>query len=132
MENAIARCSSIANVQLVPDQWLPRQLSPSLFTDHATTGCRISPGWVESSCPGHVPSQLPVSLKPLTGGAAQEAEKALILCQTCSAVTETSLCYQHYPHIKFKHNTVPAAWKKISPVPTKTRPNSSYSLFVYI
>lgn len=52
-------------------------------------------------------------LKLLTGGAAQEAEKALMLCKSCSAATKTSLRYQHYSHIKFKHSTAPGTWKKM-------------------
>ena len=38
----------------------------------------------------------------LTGGAMWEAEKALILCKHCSAITKTPLNYQHCFQYKFK------------------------------
>ena len=67
--------------------------------------------WVSQDqlCP---PPNFLCTPSPLAGGAVWEAEKALALCKRFSAVTKTSLCYQHYSHPKSKTqhctNSIPA------------------------
>lgn len=61
--------------------------------------------WV--TCPGHVPSWLPVHL--LTGRA-WHTEKYLIKCKHCSATTKISMCYQHYSYTEFKTQHCTSCW----------------------
>jgi len=50
---------------------------------------------VSPAVPAVSPPNFLCTPSPLAGGAELEAEKAFTLCEHCSAMTKTSLCYQH-------------------------------------
>ena len=56
----------------------------------------------------------------LLAGGVGEAEKALTLCEHCSAVMETSLRYQQFLATNAKHSTMQAAIKTFNCIAAKT------------
>jgi len=60
----------------------------------------------------------------LTGRVSREAEKALMLCEHCSAVTKIFLSYQRCFQHKPKRNYILATVKKINSKPKPARPPS--------
>lgn len=76
-------------------------LPPALYAEHKAVQYRIIPlvSWDQVSClcslPVHCLTSTPLSV-------VQEAEKALAVCEVCSAVTQTSLNYQHCFQHRFK------------------------------
>lgn len=77
----------------------------SLYPEHDATWSGISLCSVCVTCPGSVPSQPPMHPQIPCHHGVQKAEKALALCELCSAVTETSLHYQ--PCVQYKSKTAP-------------------------
>lgn len=72
-------------------------------------------------CPPWVPAQS--SARPRLfawRGERGEKEEALTLCQHCSAIAKTLLCYQHFLFLKTtnpKRSTVRAAIRKVNSIP---------------
>ena len=74
-------------------------LPPALHAEHDIIWCGISLWSVGVSCPSHIPSQLLVGPQPTHWWGRVKVEKTLALCKHCSAITNTSLYYQHcYQH----------------------------------
>lgn len=65
--------------------------------------------------------------RPFAGGVGRGAEKRLGLCEHCSAVRRTSLCYQHCFQHKSKHSPVPATVKRSLSTPAQTCTRCSHT-----
>lgn len=94
MHNTTAHHPSTA-VQPVP-RGNPCQGNPSFIVQYDVILYAISLWPAQVSCPGSVPSQLPVHSQLLKAEAAQEAEKSLIQYKYYSATTNISVCYQYH------------------------------------
>ena len=55
--------------------------------------------WV--SCPGYVPSQDLAHPQP-TGEGGNAGERALTLCEHCSAIAKTLVCYRHLSSYQYR------------------------------
>ena len=87
---------------------------PAFVAEHDVIWHGIALWSVGVNCPGCVLS-LPLTHPQAAGWeAARETEKALMLGKCCSAITETSLYYQHWSQIQ---NTAPYGlwWGKVTP-----------------
>ena len=76
----------------------------------------VSWGQLSQLCP--LPKLL-VHPQPAHWWGGVRAEKALALCKHCSAITKTSLCYQHCFSTTPKHSPILATMKKINSIPAK-------------
>ena len=76
-------------------------LPPAVCAEHDAAWCGISLWSAGVSCPSRVPSQLLVHPQPTRWWGGVRRDKALTLCQHCSAGTKTSLGSQH----SFQHKS---------------------------
>ena len=116
-------CSSYLGTQTLQFQKSPPSFFfPSLYMLSMTSyGVGYPSGQLGSAVlAGSSPTFL-CTPRLLTGGVVWEAEKALTLCKNCSAVTKTSLHYQHCFQHKCKAESPTRAFmKKINSIPAKT------------
>lgn len=81
----------------------PLPFIPGLYAKNITLQSGISVGQLGLTVPApSSPSSLCIP-SLLAGEVVQEAEKAFMLCQLCSAITKISLSYQHCFHCKPKN-----------------------------
>ena len=77
-------------------------------------------GQLGSAVPAASPPSFLCTPSLLAGGVVRETEKALTLCKHCSAITKTSLCYQHCFRHKCKtYSPLLVTMKKINSIPAK-------------
>lgn len=97
----------------------PSSFSPRLYTENdATSGIYLWSVWV--AYPRCVSSPLPMHSNVLPTMAIQKAEKALSLCNACSAYTKASLYYQPWVPPKSKIQSHTNHSDKIVPAKTST------------
>ena len=88
-------------------------------------------GQLGSAVPAVSPPNFLCTPSLLAGGVGWGAEKALTQCEHCSAVTKTSLNYQHCFQHYSKHSPMLATVKKINSIPAKTSTALQKKICIY-